>query len=544
MIESSEKPGCECAIGGVHSYVDDVTKMTVTLLHHMNQRGQEGAGVVTIRDDGVIRSHKDSGWARNVFTPSVVSVLSEKDPNIAVGHNRYSVSGNAHAWQPFCEQTTALAHNGNLTNARQILEKLPYEMRHDIQSDSDIVSRRLNVLITLCNGDVLEACRQLGSECEGAYNYIIGTPGKLIAMRDPWGFHPLSIGVNGNYDDPERQTYVVASETSSYVSPLQMKHLRDVYPGEGVVIDNTGVHTFFMDERTGKFPNAQCIFELLYFSSPDAVIFGEHVNTVRTNLGRALAQRDIAEGYEPGIIVPVQQSGIVHAVGYAKEYIEHRTRTSLQDWMNNIGTMDVDAIARDVSSLHIEFGVIRNPYSARVFIDPSDKRLATSGKHRADTNIVGGQRVTLIDDSIVKGNAQETLQFLLREAGAHAVDVRIAAPPIRHPCYWGVDFAERSKLIAALNESGTDIEEHVRDSVRADSVKYLPPLETLRVVLGDARFDMLLQQTTHGFMKQSTLMKSLDDPEIGVIYTMSDFCGSCFHGYSPTNTSGVYEKDI
>ena len=203
--------------------------------------------------------------------------------------------------------------------------------------------------------------------------------------------------------------------------------------------------------------------------------------------------------------------------------------------------MDVTAFAKKVADLHIEFGLIRNPYSGRAFIDPSDKRLANSGKHRADPNIVGGERVTLIDDSIVKGNAQYTIQELLRNAEADVVDVRIAAPPILFPCYWGVDFPDQSKLIAS-HANGSSIEEHVQNEIRADSVRYLPALETLSIVMGDECFQKLLDAQTTDILHQAYLMNVMKDPRIGEIYNRSDYCGACFHGNNPTDTSGVYRK--
>lgn len=553
-----DKPQHECAVFGAYGVHAPVVEMTAIALHHMTHRGQEGAGGAFVTQDGAIVVYKESGLARDVFTAQKVAEINEVNPVIALGHARYSTSGSKDAWQPYLRGGAALVCNGNDVNALSMYEKLSPELRIGVSSDTDIQSRRLQMHIDE-TGDVLEGCRRLGRECEGAANFVIATHGKLIAMRDPWGFHPLSIGVNGQEIAPQDQTWVIASEPSAYISPLQMKYLRDVYPGEGVVIDETGLHTFYMDERAKDMVPAQCIFELIYFASPDAIIFGEHVGTIREKLGRALARRDIEEGDPiPDIIVPVQQSGTLHAQGYAKEWIEH-----VCTHYNELGISEHD-LGEIVSRLHTQTALIRNPYSSRTFIDPGDKRLANAGKHRADALMLGdmnahtwcsddvaqmleqnsyqsnpNKRTVIVDDSIVKGNAQVVIQEMMARVGATDIHVRIASPPIRYPCFMGVDFAEQEKLVA-FHAGDTDVEDYVAEETGVASLRYVPPLKTLEVVMGtDWLHEYLARETV-----RITDPDSFNHKDIGLAYGESPYCGACFHGNYPVDHRGVLPKNF
>jgi amidophosphoribosyltransferase len=434
----------ECGVVAVHNHPEAST-VAYLGLHQLQHRGQESAGMVA-SDGARMHVHKAMGLVADIFTEEVLSKLPG---NLAIGHTRYSTSGdsavlNAQPIMVDCNKgLIALAHNGNLVNAYEIRTRLEAQGSiFQTTSDTEVIvhliaqSREQTLPEAIC-----DALRRI----EGAFSLVLMTRDRIFAVRDPRGFRPLSMGRIPNGAGSERDTVVFASETCAF-DLIGAVYERDVKPGEMVVVGPEGVSSRFFGAEVKQ---SSCIFEHVYFSRPDSVVFGRAVQTSREALGRQLAQEAPAEA---DIVVPVPDSGVTAALGYAAE-----------------------------SALPFRFGLIRNHYVGRTFIEPEQtvRDFGVKLKLNPVRSILAGKRVVLIDDSIVRGTTSRKIVRMVRDAGATAVHLRISCPPIISPCYYGVDTPVKSQLIAA-NKS---IEE-IRDYIGADSLAYLS-LEGLRVACAE-----------------------------------------------------------
>jgi len=414
--------------------------MTYLGLYALQHRGQESAGIAS-SDGGQLHVHKSMGHVQEIFTPAVISKLPG---DAAIGHTRYSTAGdtvltNAQPVVIDCNKgKLALGHNGNLTNAIELRKKL--EHRGSIfqtTSDTEVIVH----LIARSNarnlsGAIADALNQV----EGAYSLLLLTPDEIFAIRDPRGFRPLSIArLNG--------AWVAASETCAF-DLIDAEYVREVEPGEMVRISRSGIESIrFAPEKQNQF----CVFEHVYFSRPDSVVFGKPVNETRERLGRLLAQE---HSVDADIVVPVPDSGVPAAVGYAAE-----------------------------SGIPFRMGLIRNHYIGRTFIEPSQaiRDFGVKLKLNPIRRMIEGKRVILVDDSIVRGTTSRKIVRLVREAGATEVHVRISCPPTISPCYYGVDTPRREELIAANNSV-----EEIRKYLGADSLGYVS-LKSLRAAVEDTK---------------------------------------------------------
>ncbi len=423
----------ECGVVAVHNNPEAST-VAYLGLHQLQHRGQESAGIVA--SDGVrMHVHKAMGQVADIFTEEVLGRLPGA---LAIGHTRYSTTGdsavlNAQPIMVDCNKgMIALAHNGNLVNAWEIRARLEAQGSiFQTTSDTEVI---VHLIAQSKEHTLPEAVCDALRRIEGAFSLVLMTRDRIFAVRDPRGFRPLSMGRIRNGAGSERDTIVFASETCAF-DLIGAVFERDVKPGEMVVVDSDGVSSRFF---AAEMKQSSCIFEHVYFSRPDSVVFGRAVQTSREALGRQLAKEAPAEA---DIVVPVPDSGVTAALGYASE-----------------------------AGLPFRFGLIRNHYVGRTFIEP-EQRVRDFGvklKLNPVRSLLAGKRVVLIDDSIVRGTTSRKIVRMVRDAGATAVHVRISCPPTISPCYYGVDTPVKSQLIAA-NKSVDEI----RDYIGADSLAYL-----------------------------------------------------------------------
>ena len=439
-LERSDKFKDECGVVAVHNHPEAST-LAYLGLHQLQHRGQESAGIVS-SDGARLRVHKAMGEVAEIFTEEALGKLPGM---LAIGHTRYSTAGDSAALnvQPImvdCNKgMIALAHNGNLVNAWEIRSRLEaYGSIFQTTSDTEVIvhliaqSKEPTLPEAMC-----EALRQI----EGAFSLVMMTHDRVFAIRDPRGFRPLSMGRIPNGAGEERDTIVFASETCAF-DLIGAVFERDIKPGEMVVVGPEGVSSRFYGTEEVK--PASCIFEHVYFARPDSVVFGRSVQVSREAMGRQLAKESPVEA---DVVVPVPDSGVTAALGYAAE-----------------------------AGLPFRFGLIRNHYVGRTFIEP-EQRVRDFGvklKLNPVRSLLTGQRVVLIDDSIVRGTTSRKIMRMVRDAGATEVHLRISCPPTISPCYYGVDTPSKSQLIAA-----TKTVEEIRDYIGADSLAYLS-LEGLR----------------------------------------------------------------
>jgi amidophosphoribosyltransferase len=426
-----------CGVFGIFGHAE-AAKMTYLGLYALQHRGQESAGIAST-DGANVHVHKAMGHVQEIFTPEVISQLPGA---AAMGHTRYSTAGdtvlmNAQPVVIDCNKgKLALGHNGNLTNALEVRRRL--EHRGSIfQSTSDtevIVHLIARSAARNLSGAIADALNQV----EGAYSLLLLTRDEIYAIRDPRGFRPLNLGrLDG--------AWVVASETCAF-DLIDAEYVREVEPGEMVRISRSGVESIrFAAEK----PHQYCIFEHVYFSRPDSLVFGRPVNQSRERLGRLLAREHPVEA---DIVTPVPDSGTPAAVGYAAE-----------------------------SGIPFRMALIRNHYIGRTFIEPVQaiRDFGVKLKLNPVRRMLEGQRVVLVDDSIVRGTTSRKIVRLVREAGATEVHVRISCPPTISPCYYGVDTPRREELIAAQKPI-----EDIRRFLGADSLGYLS-LASLRAAVED-----------------------------------------------------------
>src|ERR1700726_4056194 len=426
-----------CGVFGIFGH-PEAAKMTYLGLYALQHRGQESAGIAST-DGADVHVHKSLGHVQDIFTPSVIAKLPGE---VAIGHTRYSTAGDTSLMnaQPVvidCNKgKLALGHNGDLTNALEVRRRLEhrgsiFQTTSDTEVIVHLIARSQARNLT---GAIADALNQV----EGAYSLLLLTRDEIYAIRDPRGFRPLCLGrLEG--------AWVVASETCAF-DLIDAEYLREVEPGEMVRISRSGLESIrFAPEK----PHQYCIFEHVYFSRPDSVVFGRQVNQSRERLGRLLAREHPVDA---DIVTPVPDSGVPAAIGYAAE-----------------------------SGIPFRMGLIRNHYIGRTFIEPEQaiRDFGVKLKLNPVRRMLEGKRVILVDDSIVRGTTSRKIVRLVREAGATEVHVRISCPPTISPCYYGVDTPRREELIAAQKPI-----EEIRQFLGADSLGYLS-LKSLRAALGD-----------------------------------------------------------
>lgn len=423
----------ECGVYGIFApHTTDVASSVYYGLFALQHRGQESCGIV-VNDDGVFTTYKDSGIVDDVFTKPVMESLGEG--NMALGHVRYATAGNfarVNA-QPVVinhiKGCMALAHNGNVINAYELREEL--ELTGSIfhsASDAEVIS----YVITrerITSASIEEAVRRAVGKIKGAFSFVVMSPQKMIAVRDPHGFRPLCYGQMAD------GSYVVASESCA-LEATGATLIRDIKPGEVLVFDKQGIRSF--SDYCDTVPQASCVFEYIYFARPDSVIDGCLVHDARLRAGQFLAQ---THPVEADLVVGVPDSGLDAALGYARE-----------------------------SGIPYGVGFIKNRYIGRTFIAPGQKHRENRVRIKLNpvAHVVKGKRIVLIDDSIVRGTTCAHIVHMLREAGATEVHMRISSPPFTNPCYYGTDISSKEALVA----NNHTIEE-IRDIIGVDSLGYL-----------------------------------------------------------------------
>jgi amidophosphoribosyltransferase len=423
-------PREECGVFGVWAPGEDVAKLAYFGLYALQHRGQEAAGIA-VSDGSQMLVFKDLGLVSQVFDEQVLSSLSG---HIAVGHCRYSTTG-ASTWenaQPtFCTTASgsglALGHNGNLVNTAELLvqaRQLGASTRNGATTDSDLITGLLAG--AAADTGIESAAQRLLPQLRGAFSLVFCDERTLYAARDPQGVRPLVLG-------RLERGWVVCSETAA-LDIVGASFVREVEPGELLAIDASGL-------RSSRFASPDpkgCLFEYVYLARPDTTIAGRGVHATRVEIGRRLAQEHPVEA---DLVIPVPESGTSAAIGYAQH-----------------------------SGIPYAKGLVKNAYVGRTFIQPSQtiRQLGIRLKLNPLRDVIRGKRLVVVDDSIVRGNTQRALVRMLREAGAIEVHVRIASPPVRWPCFYGIDFASRTELIA----NGTDVA-GIQRSIGADSLGYV-----------------------------------------------------------------------
>ncbi len=429
MNDFTDSPKEACGVIGIFAPNEDVARMAFFGLFALQHRGQEAAGIA-VSDGQGMSIYKNVGMVSQVFRQST---LDELKGNFAIGHTRYSTTGSSSSRnaQPFMIETVhgplALAHNGNLVNSAALREGL-LEQGVGMTSSSD--SEVMTMMLARNGGAAWEErIRHAMERWLGAYSLVLLTRDCVYAVRDPWGFRPLSVGLlpSGGY--------AAASETGA-LRTMGCRAIREVKPGEIVTLSDKALIVTQAIQPVQ--PLARCIFEMIYFSRPDAVWGGKSVHQVRQNLGRELARECPADA---DVVIPVPDSSVPAAIGYAAE-----------------------------SGLPYNDGFVKNRYVGRTFIEPTDslRKRGVALKFNVISENVLNKCVVMIDDSIVRGNTTGPLVKLLKDAGADEVHVRITCPPITHPCFMGVDMGRRADLIAHQRTV-----EEIRRHVKADSLAYL-----------------------------------------------------------------------
>ncbi|MEO7634557.1 MAG: amidophosphoribosyltransferase [Sphingomicrobium sp.] len=457
----------ECGIFGVWAG-DNAAGFVALGLHALQHRGQEAAGITTF-DGKHFHSHRAMGHVAGNFDKD--DIIRKLAGRAGIGHVRYSTTGETalRNVQPlFADMAQggfAVAHNGNLTNAMKLRRTL--NRRGSIfqsTSDTEVIIHLVATSQCTTNLDRLtDALKQV----EGAYSLVVLTDDGLVAVRDPLGFRPLVMGKLG-------EATIFASESVA-LDVIGASYLRDVEPGEMIQVNDSGIRSFRPFDDASPRP---CIFEHVYFSRPDSIAEGSSVYQVRKNIGAELARE---APVEVDYVVPVPDSGVPAAIGFSQE-----------------------------CGIPFELGIIRSHYVGRTFIQPSQevRHLGVKLKHNANSALVGGKKIVLIDDSIVRGTTSVKLVQMMRDAGAKEVHMRIASPPTRYSCFYGVDTPERAKLLAA--QMGV---EQMRDYINADSLAFIS-IEGLYRALGQERDNAQPQR-----------------------------CDACFTGNYPTMLTDLVEKD-
>jgi amidophosphoribosyltransferase len=463
-MQRQNYPKHYCGVFGIFGH-PNAAELTYYGLYALQHRGQESAGIVTCHNGEFLKYH-GMGLVPQVFNPRI---LHDLVGNMAIGHTRYSTTGSSHIRnaQPLTVDCMrgqiAVAHNGNLTNAAKLRDELEeHGLVFQTTVDSEII---IMMLAQPVIGGVENTLVQTLRRIEGAYSLIIMTEKELIGARDPFGFRPLALGrVDGSW--------VLASESVAF-DQIQAQFVRDVEPGEIVIINEKGLVSIqAFPEHTRR---AFCIFEYVYFARPDSVIGGRSVYEVRKEMGRQLARE---YPLAADIIVPVPDSGVCAALGYSEQ-----------------------------SGVPFEMAFIRNHYVGRSFMQPTQliRDFDVRVKLNLISSLVKNKRVVIVDDSIVRGTTCKARVKTLKEAGAKAVHVLVSCPPHMNPCVYGIDFPDRSKLMAANHSL-----DEIRRYLNADSVHYL---------------------SQEGMVKATGLAKE-------------SFCMACYDGQYPVPYDPVFNKHI
>jgi amidophosphoribosyltransferase len=460
-----DKPRSNCGIFGIFRHPQAST-LTYYGLNALQHRGQEGTGIVTLdydqdRKKHLLHVYKGFGLVSEVFRDESI-LTNVLTGDIAIGHNRYSTAGaanNRYNLQPFSVNYRnghlALSHNGNLTNFSALRKKLQDSGTiFQTTSDSELV---LHLVARSQHKNQLDQVEDALNQVEGAYSLVLMTDNSLIAARDAFGFRPLALGQLDN-------SYVLASETCAF-DIIGAKYIRDIEPGEIFVVDDEGIANDTTKSRwIRKKENTprHCIFEYIYFSRPDSIVFGENVDRVRRKLGKLLAHEHplISDDDTPVIVISVPDASNTATLGYATE-----SRKSGRD-------------------IRFEIGLIRSHYAGRTFIQPyQDSREAkVRTKFNTVKGVIKGRKVIVVDDSIVRGTTAKLLIKLIREAEPKEIHFRITSPQIHHPCHYGMDFPSSSELIA--NRLQGDLEK-IRQEIGVDSIGYLSLEKMLEAVPHD-----------------------------------------------------------
>lgn len=419
----------ECGVFGIYSKSckENLARMIYFGLVTLQHRGQESAGIA-VHDNGKIQYYKEMGLVREVFNDKVIDRLSG---DIGIGHVRYSTTGESYVTnaQPLVVQykggSIALAHNGNLVNADRIRDQLEDNGSiFQTSIDSEVIA---NLIAKNYNLGFKEAIVSAAKEIKGSFALSIICESKLIGVRDPHGLRPLCIGkLDGGY---------VLSSESCGLGVVGAEFIRDVKPGEIVIIDDEGIESIMYDEGKKK---ALCSFEFVYFARPDSVLDGQSVYKSRIKAGKILAQQHPVDA---DVVMAVPDSGTVAAIGYAEE-----------------------------SGIPFRQGLLKNKYLGRTFIQPDQKmrELMVKLKLSVLKENVEGKRIILIDDSIVRGTTSRRIVEMLRNAGAKEVHLRVSSPPVTHSCYFGIDTPTRKQLIGAIHSV-----QEIREAIGVDSLGYL-----------------------------------------------------------------------
>ncbi|MDZ7636635.1 MAG: amidophosphoribosyltransferase [Bryobacterales bacterium] len=432
----------ECGVFAVYGH-PEAANLAYLGLYALQHRGQESAGIACSNGRQVV-CYKSMGHVADIFTPERMGHLSG---SMAIGHTRYSTTGdtvllNAQPFSVACNKgQIAVAHNGNITNAT--------ELRNDLEaagsifqatSDTEVI---LHLIARSREHEIEAALREALLQLEGAYSLVFVSEDRVIVARDPHGFRPLAMGtveLSGH-----KVGYVFASETCAF-DLIGATYIRDVEPGEMVIVSGEGLHRMqFAPPRK----RSQCVFEHVYFARPDSLVYGRPVQQSREAMGRVLAREYPVEA---DVVVPVPDSGVTAAIGYAAE-----------------------------SGVPYRQALIRNHYVGRTFIEPSQaiRDFGVKLKLNPIRSLLEGKRVVLVDDSIVRGTTSRKIVRMVRQAGAREVHMRISCPPTHSPCFYGVDTPTKSEFIAANNSI-----EEIRRFVEADTLAYLS-LENLQWAVGD-----------------------------------------------------------
>ena len=459
----------ECGVFGIHEHVDAAAHCALGL-HALQHRGQEASGIVTF-DGEQFHAHRDLGLVGDIFSSE--QVMARLSGHAAIGHNRYSTTGDTvlRNVQPLFADLEfggfALAHNGNLTNAYHLRQELVRRgSLFQSTSDTEVI---VHLIATSSGGPLIDRMVDALRQVEGAYSLVALTDSCVIGVRDPLGVRPLVLGrLDG--------AHIVTSETCA-LDIIGAEFLRDVEPGEMVILDSSGIHSlrpFQPARRRG------CIFEHIYFARPDSVVDGMSVYESRKRIGIELASENHVAA---DVVIPVPDSGVPAAIGYAEQ-----------------------------AGLPFELGIIRNHYVGRTFIEPGQqiRNLGVKLKHNANSPLIKGKRVILVDDSIVRGTTSIKIVEMVRAAGASEVHMRIAAPPTAHPCFYGIDTPQREELLAAQMDVAA-----MATHIGVDSLSFIS-IDGLYRAMGEAG----------------------RDPEA------PQYCDACFTGAYPTRHSDHEGSDI
>ncbi|GAW66191.1 amidophosphoribosyltransferase [Geoanaerobacter pelophilus] len=463
------RPEEECGIFGVFNH-PEASNLTYLGLYALQHRGQESCGIVS-SDGNNLHSHKSMGLVADVFGNQ--EIFKSLPGKAAIGHVRYSTTGSSviKNVQPimvdYSRGSIAVAHNGNIVNAQIIKDELEaYGSIFQTTMDTEII---VHLLATSKAISLQDRLTDALSRIQGAYCLLFLTETRMVAVRDPNGFRPLCLGRQGG-------SYVVASESCA-LDLIDAEFIREIAPGEMIVIDKNGMNSLFPFKKVDPTP---CIFEFVYFARPDSHIFGRNVYQVRKEQGRQLAREHKVDA---DIVIPIPDSGVPAALGYAEE-----------------------------SGIPFELGLIRNHYVGRTFIEPQQaiRHFGVKIKLNPVREVLKDKRVVVIDDSIVRGTTSRKIVKMIRNAGAREVHVRISSPPTSYPCYYGIDTPNRKELISSSHSL-----DEIRRYITADSLGYLSE-EGLMSSVGAENAGFCTACFTGGYPVKFPRLLDQDEPQMGL----------------------------